>query len=167
MKDREALIMTKDFFNTHKEEFKKYQLVGKIDTDDFRNLTLDNGIDRYIKLRIIKGDENNIVCPAHQMDDIPLAKKYQLDRKGLVDDHGKLVYEGQELDILNGEANQFILQELRDDYRVLDVVGSTNEVFYHHKITGEKLILRSVPAWFLEFDEKKLETYKDFYGLNN
>lgn len=38
------------------------------------------------------------------MDDIPIAKRYKLDRTGMVNENGKLVYEDEELDILNNEA---------------------------------------------------------------
>ncbi|CAD8210611.1 unnamed protein product [Paramecium octaurelia] len=166
MKDKEALIMSKQFFNTHKEEFSMYQFVGTIVTSDFLNLTVDNGLNEFIDLRMIEGEENNIICPAHQMDDIPIAKRYKLDRTGMVNENGQLVYEDEEFDILNNEASQQILKELRERNRILDVVSSAQEVFYHHKVTGEQLLLRSVPAWFLNFDEQLISDYKEKYNLN-
>ncbi|CAD8123783.1 unnamed protein product [Paramecium sonneborni] len=166
MKDKEALIMSKQFYNTHKEEFQMYKFVGTIVTSDFINLTVDNSLNEFIDLRIIEGEENNIICPAHQMDDIPIAKKYKLDRTGMVNENGQLIYEDEELDILNNEADQQILKDLRERNRIIDVVSSAQEVFYHHKVTGEQLLLRSVPAWFLNFDEKLIDEYKQKYNVD-
>lgn len=39
-------------------------------------------------------------------------------------------------------------------------------MFYNHKVTGEQLLLRSVPAWFLHFDEKLIDEYKEKYNIN-
>lgn len=42
-----------------------YQFVGTIVTSDFINLTVDNGLNEFVDLRMIEGEENNIICPAH------------------------------------------------------------------------------------------------------
>lgn len=39
------------------------------------------------------------------MDDIPIAKRYKLDRAGMVNEHGQLLYEDEEFDILNNDAS--------------------------------------------------------------
>ncbi|CAD8122708.1 unnamed protein product [Paramecium sonneborni] len=166
IKDKEALIMSKQFFNTHKDEFSMHKFVGTIVTSDIINLTVDNGLNEFIDLRMIIGEQNNIICPAHQMDDIPLAKKYKLDRTGMVNENGQLIYEDEELDILNNEANQQILKDLREKNRILNIVSSAQDVFYHHKVTGEQLLLRSVSAWFLKFDEQLIKQYKEKYNID-
>jgi len=37
---------------------------------------------------ILVEESNGIVCPAHQMEDIPLSKQYSLPRDGCVNENG-------------------------------------------------------------------------------
>lgn len=50
---------------------------------------------------------------------------------------------------------------LRFHNAVLDVVTSARDMVYHHKVTGEELILKSVPGWYIKFDDVDKEMYTE------
>lgn len=89
-----------------------------------------------------------------------MAKQCGLSKIGHVDENGCLsTFENAA--VLPGDASRLVVKQLRSKDHLMDFMSSTKSQYYHHKVTGEELILRSVVGWFLKFDEEDMEIYTD------
>lgn len=72
-----------------------------------------------------------------------------------------MVWNKESKSIMNGDANKYIISLLLKRDRMLDLIATMKKFHYNHKITGEDLILKSTPGFFVKFSENELETFKE------
>ena len=114
-----------------------------------------------IVLPIIQDEKIEIFAPAHIIDDVYIAKKNNITQLGLVDEDCNLVWNKELKNIMNGDANKYITSLLIKRGGLLDLIAPSKKFYYNHKITGEDLILKSSPGFFVRFDEEEFEIFKE------
>ena len=79
----------------------------------------------------------------------------------MVDEDCNLVWNKESKNIMNGDANKYITSLLIRRGGLLDLIAPSKKFYYNHKITGEDLILKSSPGFFVKFDEEEFEIFKE------
>ncbi|EAR89275.2 isoleucyl-tRNA synthetase protein (macronuclear) [Tetrahymena thermophila SB210] len=87
------------------------------------------------------------VCPGHYSKDFQVSEQYDLSKKAHVNKFGRLDQtvpnDLQNLSVVNGEADEHILQKYLDQNLVLDIDENYETEQYFDKKTNEKLIVRT------------------------
>ena len=103
-------------------------------------------------------------APAYGEDDFSLAQKYDLPVVHKLDDYGKFIdgeWAGQGL----WEVNKQIAKKLLADKKALKIDYIRHE-YPHNPRTGERLIYRAHPSWFMDIDGQRAEMLANNQPIN-
>ncbi|KAM3139257.1 hypothetical protein pb186bvf_008667 [Paramecium bursaria] len=160
-----AYVMSMDIYKDHKKYFEHYFTQGFYHSQQLLDIRVHNPVVDNIVLPIIQDEKIEIFAPAHIIDDVYIAKKNNITQLGLVDEDCNLVWNKELKNIMNGDANKYITSLLIKRGGLLDLIAPSKKFYYNHKITGEDLILKSSPGFFVRFDEEEFEIFKE--GIQN
>lgn len=103
-------------------------------------------------------------APAYGEDDFSLSKQYDLPVIHKLDEYGKFVDgEWQGMDLW--EANKLIAKKLLADGKALKIDYILHE-YPHNPRTGERLIYRAHPSWFMDIDGQRSEMLENNEPIN-
>ncbi len=103
-------------------------------------------------------------APAYGEDDFSLAQKYDLPVVHKLDDYGKFIdgeWQGQDL----WEANKQIAKKVLADGKALKIDYVRHE-YPHNPRTGNRLIYRAHPSWFMDIEGQRAEMLENNQPIN-
>lgn len=104
------------------------------------------------------------IAPAYGEEDFELAQKHGLPVVHKLDDYGKFIDgEWQGMDLW--EANKPIAKKILADGKALKIDYIRHE-YPHNPRTGERLIYRAHPSWFMDIDGQRSEMLENNKPIN-
>lgn len=172
------LIMAKNLvektMTDEKRQPLKYEIIKQFKGEDLVGLEyeplFDNHGDRahqiYSANYVSDVDGTGIVhtAPAYGEDDFSLSKEYDLPVVHKLDEYGKFIdgdWQGMDL----WEANKLIAKKILADGKALKIDYILHE-YPHNPRTGERLIYRAHPSWFMDIDGQRTEMLENNQPIN-